>query len=313
MSWGPDAGGWHLRRKPRVLLLLRLLSVLLNHDVPCQFCQFFEEFIFKRCGRMRSCCLHNVVFHTLCYLPVLSLTVLDCLIGIHLGSAQKWLRLGAQDETLLPCSHCTVPRSRNSSTWIWWERLSRTSWIRHVVLRHVVQTRLDLETFLLVASAHLQWKPFRIPIGDSFQKAFLEEWKHTSDDSSRTLEEQCVANIRTTVHDAEYKVCTTIQRRPQEANTFGTEIVMASKWRTLYACLENLEPRVRHPSWERAEAPLPPLRPRCNFIHPKQFNPFPERLEFRFQVKRCCLASKIFSPRAQTSSLRGWKQTLMLP
>ena len=32
---------------------------------------------------------------------------------------------------------------------------------------------------------------------------------------------------------------------------------------------------------ERIEAPLPPLRPRarCNFIHPRQLSPFPERLE----------------------------------
>ena len=34
--------------------------------------------------------------------------------------------------------------------------------------------------------------------------------------------------------------------------------------------------------WERTEAPLPPPRPRCNFIHPKQLSPFPERLELPF-------------------------------
>ena len=34
--------------------------------------------------------------------------------------------------------------------------------------------------------------------------------------------------------------------------------------------------------WERTEAPLPPLRPRCNFIHPKQLSPFPERLKLPF-------------------------------
>ena len=32
------------------------------------------------------------------------------------------------------------------------------------------------------------------------------------------------------------------------------------------------------------EAPLPPLRPlrKCNFIHPRQLSPFPERLELPF-------------------------------
>ena len=35
---------------------------------------------------------------------------------------------------------------------------------------------------------------------------------------------------------------------------------------------------------QRFEAPLPPLRPRpkCNFIHPRQLSPFPERLELPF-------------------------------
>ena len=41
-------------------------------------------------------------------------------------------------------------------------------------------------------------------------------------------------------------------------------------------------PRIRQTFWERNEAPLPPLRPRCNFIHPRQLSPFPERLELPF-------------------------------
>ena len=36
--------------------------------------------------------------------------------------------------------------------------------------------------------------------------------------------------------------------------------------------------------WEQLEAPLPPLRPRpkCNFIHPQDLSPCPERLELPF-------------------------------
>ena len=37
-----------------------------------------------------------------------------------------------------------------------------------------------------------QWKPFWIPVGESFQKAYLEEWIYTSDDSS---DEQVFANF----------------------------------------------------------------------------------------------------------------------
>ena len=36
--------------------------------------------------------------------------------------------------------------------------------------------------------------------------------------------------------------------------------------------------------WERIEAPLPPLRPRpkCDFMHPRQLSPFPDRLVLPF-------------------------------
>ena len=41
---------------------------------------------------------------------------------------------------------------------------------------------------------------------------------------------------------------------------------------------------IKHVFWERIEAPLPPLRPRpkCDFIHPRQLSPFPERLVLPF-------------------------------
>ena len=47
---------------------------------------------------------------------------------------------------------------------------------------------------------------------------------------------------------------------------------------------EPTRPQVKAHFWERIEAPLPPLwrRPTCNFIHPRQLSPFPERLELPF-------------------------------
>ena len=36
--------------------------------------------------------------------------------------------------------------------------------------------------------------------------------------------------------------------------------------------------------WERAEAPPPPPRPRCNFFRPKRLSPFPERLKLPFSI-----------------------------
>ena len=47
---------------------------------------------------------------------------------------------------------------------------------------------------------------------------------------------------------------------------------------------EPTRPQDKAYFWERIEAPLPPLRPRpkCNFTHPRQLSPFPERQELPF-------------------------------
>ena len=66
--------------------------------------------------------------------------------------------------------------------------------------------------------------------------------------------------------------------------------------------------KIRPIFWERIEAPLPPLRPRpkCNFIHPRQLSPFPERLELPFfQMMKSCAATKMLSPQDQIIFLRG--------
>ena len=110
---------------------------------------------------------------------------------------------------------------------------------------------------------------------------YLEEWIHVGDDSSKNLGEQSMVNIPTMVHDAEYKDCTTIQKRPEEAPSASR-----SSWQ---ASGENGTPiwkisRTQGTAsfWEKTEAPLPHPKRRCNFIHPKQLSPFPERLELPF-------------------------------
>ena len=59
-----------------------------------------------------------------------------------------------------------------------------------------------------------QWKPFWIPVGDSFQKAYLEEWIYVGDDSS---DEQGLANSHTLVQGAGYKDYTSKQKLPEGA------------------------------------------------------------------------------------------------
>ena len=56
---------------------------------------------------------------------------------------------------------------------------------------------------------------------------------------------------------------------------------------------ETAKPQDKACFWERIEAPLSPLRPRpkCNFIHPRQLSPFPERLELPFSNEVIFLSS----------------------
>ena len=139
------------------------------------------------------------------------------------------------------------------------------------------------DSFSFLSGWVCQWKPFSIPIGDSFQKAYLEEWIHISDDSSSNFGEQCTANILTMVHDTEYKDCATIRKRPEEAPSASR-----SSWQ---ASGEHGTPtwkisgtRGTASFWERAEAPLSPPRPTCKFVQSKELSPFPERLELPFST-----------------------------
>ena len=107
------------------------------------------------------------------------------------------------------------------------------------------------------------WKPFWIPIGDYWKKALVQEWvfildEHTDEQApigdpvfQSTDYSDCIPGATRISKQCDPVPCETTILRDQPH--FG----------------------------ERIEAPLPPLRPRpkCDFIHPQQLSPFPERLE----------------------------------
>ena len=103
-----------------------------------------------------------------------------------------------------------------------------------------------------------QWKPFWIPVEDSFKKAYLEEWVFISDAPS--------GGPSSADHG---ELITETPRVPKLASS--------SPWKPA-------KPQDKACFWERIEAPLPPLRtrPKCDVIHPQHLSPFPERLEFSF-------------------------------
>ena len=111
-----------------------------------------------------------------------------------------------------------------------------------------------------------QWKTFWIPVEDSFKNAFVEEWVFISDEPSEGPSTVEVPMLHITDH-SEYIPVT------PRTSKHSTSL----PW-------ETAKPQGKACFWERIEAPLPPLRPRpkCNFIHPCQFSPFPERLVLPF-------------------------------
>ena len=115
-----------------------------------------------------------------------------------------------------------------------------------------------------------QWKPFWIPVGDSFKKAFVEEWVFISSESS---DEQNVTDFPV-LHSIGQTDCIRDDHPPTPRPSRQFDSL---PW-------EPTRPQDNAYFWERIEAPLPPLRPRpkCNFIHPRQLRPFPERLELPF-------------------------------
>ena len=111
-----------------------------------------------------------------------------------------------------------------------------------------------------------QWKPFWIPVGVSFKKAFVEEWVFISDE----LADGQAPTEDSVLQSTDHSDCI-------------PETTRISKQCDLVPC-EPTKPRDKAYFWERLEASLPPLRPRpkCNFTHPRQLSPFPERLELPF-------------------------------
>ena len=103
-----------------------------------------------------------------------------------------------------------------------------------------------------------QWKPFSILVGDSFKKAFLEEWVFISDVPSEGPSSTDQGEV--------------IPETPGVS-----KLASSSPW-------EPAKPQDEACFWERIEAPLPPLRsrPKCDSIHPRQLSPFHERLVLPF-------------------------------
>ena len=85
----------------------------------------------------------------------------------------------------------------------------------------------------------------------------------------------------TTVRSSENKDCAVKHEQPLDAPS-----ALRSSWQPVEQpdapSWEPLGSQGAATFWEKTEAPLPPPRRRCNFIHPKQLSPFLECLELPF-------------------------------
>ena len=138
----------------------------------------------------------------------------------------------------------------------------------------------------LVTEWVCRWKPFWIPVGNTFQKAYLEEWQLVDDGSIRDHGENSTETVPCVsdswmLWKAENKDGTVKHEQPLD-----TASAPKSSWQ---AVGEPDAPTGKLSGtlgtsvfWEKSEAPLPHPKRSCHFIHPKQLSPFPERLELPF-------------------------------
>ena len=190
------------------------------------------------------------------------------------ASAQQLLRLGAQDVTLMD----------------WWRTTLTYFLPKHTLLSwHVVHTRVVLKAILLTGRRTFCFCDWIAPWSGSglpMETILDPSWRLVSDGLLEGVDTHgwwLLKEPRRAVHcffsydgtGIEYKVRTKqkdvkkhLRHREHDTPTWklsGTQGAASF--------------------WERTEASLPPPRPKCNFRHPKQLNPFPERLELPFPIE----------------------------
>ena len=126
---------------------------------------------------------------------------------------------------------------------------------------------------ILTAEWICRWKPFWIPIGDTFQKAFLEEWQLVHDGSKRDPSED---NLQTSPNTAE-------SAKPLRSGSNDVTFKQEKPWDTSSAPKSSWQ-AVGEPDaptwklsgthstsafWEKSEKPSPPQKRVCSYIQPE--------------------------------------------
>ena len=147
---------------------------------------------------------------------------------------------------------------------------------------------LDLprDQVILKTESICQWKPFWIPTCDTFQNAYLEEWQRV-DDVQRCdpVEDNVRTHFGTTesaklfksgVNDVTFKF----------EQTWDAPSSPKSSWQAVGGpdapTWKLSGTQGTSAFWETSGVPLLPKKHVCNYIHPKQYGPFPDRLKLPY-------------------------------
>ena len=211
---------------------------------------------------MLNCCSHIPPFLASC-------TVFDHIFGIRPGRGSKCVTSW--------CFQCTLQD---------WLRTNPTNFLNtdslygdcFVHLRGYFQANAPSDQSLFVAAFVVQlpmpswvcqWKPFWIPFGESFKKAFLEECVFTGDDPS---DEQRVSEFLVLIHSTGNTDYTRDVHPPTPRPARQPDSL---PW-------ESTRPQDKAYFWERIEAHCLLYSPNATSSTKGSSVPFPERLELPF-------------------------------
>ena len=131
-----------------------------------------------------------------------------------------------------------------------------------------------------------RWKPCWVLIDDTLKQAYFKDSQFLKDGQNFHLVEDATQSIplaadSTKVRRSEDKDGTVKHEQPLDASS-----APKSSWQAVGApdapTWKLSGTQGSSAFWEKPEAPLPHQNAGCNFIHPKQLSPFPERLKLPY-------------------------------
>ena len=128
---------------------------------------------------------------------------------------------------------------------------------------------------MLMTESVCQWKPLWIPRGDTFQKAYPEEWERADDEQSHVPGEDNPHRISRTTESEKSQTAKEDEWNTTREPPRDVPSLPKSSWQTFG---QSNAPSWKHTGtqesavfWEPLGAPLPPKNRIRNFIHPKKF------------------------------------------